>query len=77
MTTLIGLAFTIISQDSVKLKKAGFSLIVVLVKLFSQTIEKIGDDDDNPSNKLKTFMNNPLLLEQYEAQIYSIIRQNL
>jgi hypothetical protein len=49
------------------MKKAGFSLTVVLVKLFSRTIEKIGDDDDDPSNQLKVFMNNPLLLEQYEA----------
>ena len=60
---LISLAFTIISDDSQMLKKAGFSLIIVLVKLFRQCIEKIGDDDEDPDNQMKVYINNPLLLE--------------
>ncbi len=43
---LISLSFTIISDDSQLLKKAGFSLINVIVKLFSKSIEKIGDEED-------------------------------
>ena len=50
LSTLIGIAFTIISNDSVTLKKVGFSLIIVLVKLFSRTIEKIQDDDEDETN---------------------------
>lgn len=56
-----------ISDESNSLKKAGFSLIIVLVKLFRYSIEKISDDDEDPDNQNKVYMNNPLLLEQYEA----------
>lgn len=52
LSTLIGLAFSIISNHSVSMKKSGFSLVIVLVKLFSRTIEKVGDDDDDPSNNV-------------------------
>ena len=52
---------------------------------FSQSIEKIADDDDEEDQasvdrqklKIKTFLSNPLLLEQYEAQIYTIIKLHL
>jgi hypothetical protein len=47
LSTLISLAFTVISSDSVNMKKVGFSLIIVLVKLFRRTIEKISDDDED------------------------------
>jgi hypothetical protein len=43
---LIQLSFSIISSDSVLLKKAGFSLLIVIIKLFKQCIEKIRDEDD-------------------------------
>jgi len=63
----------------------GLKLIIVLVKLFSQACEKVGDDDDEDerknqkgaNRKIKAFMASPLLLEQYEAQIFSIIRTHL
>lgn len=51
LSTLISLAFSIISNYSVAMKKSGFSLVIVLVKLFSRTIEKISDDDDDPRNR--------------------------
>ena len=51
------------------------------MKLFSQAVEKVGDDDDDDvqtkNKQIKSFLQNPLLLEQYEAQIYSIIRTHL
>eukprot|EP00347_Sterkiella_histriomuscorum_P019805 403340230 len=59
------------------LKRVGFSMVISLVKLFKNSIEKIGDDDDDPNNQMKIYLNNPLLLEQYEAQLFSIIRQNV
>ncbi|CDW72650.1 heat repeat-containing protein 5b [Stylonychia lemnae] len=75
--SLISLGFSIISDDSSILKRVGFSIIITIVKLFKFSIEKIGDDDDDPSNQMDVYQNNPLLLEQYEAQIFSIIRQNM
>ena len=66
-----------ISDNSELLKKTGFALTITLVKLFKFTIEKVADDDDAPANRLSAYLNNPLLLEQFEAQIFSIIRQNL
>jgi hypothetical protein len=80
---LISLSFSIISDDSQLLKRAGFSLINVIVKLFSKSIEKIGDEDEEEESeslekkRLKEYLENPLLLEQFEAQLFSIIRQNL
>ena len=43
---LISLAFSIISDDSSILKKAGFSLIIAIVKLFRHSIEKLRDDEE-------------------------------
>lgn len=68
---LITLAFTIISQESVRLKQVGLKLIIVLVKLFSQACDKVGDDDDDDDRvkskpgdrRVKLFLNSPLLLE--------------
>ena len=70
-STLISLAFATLSQDSTNLKKVGFSLIICLVDLFSQSIEKIRDDEDEEELakmdkqklKIRTFLENPLLLE--------------
>jgi hypothetical protein len=82
--SLVSLGFSIISNDSQLLKKAGFSLIIVIVKLFKRLIEKIGDEEDEEefnedSNKkrMREYLENPLLLEQYEAQLFSIIRQHI
>lgn len=86
-STLISLAFATLSQESTNLKSVGFSLIICLVDLFSQCFEKIADDEDEEEEalrklgaqglKVKTFLENPLLLEQDEARIYSIIKQHL
>jgi hypothetical protein len=71
---LISLSFTIISDDSQLIKKAGFSLINVIVKLFSKSIEKIGDEEEDQEEggsqekkRIKDYLENPLLLEQFEA----------
>ena len=47
---LISLGFSIISDESLMLKRVGFSIIIILVKLFKYCIERIGDDDDDPAN---------------------------
>jgi hypothetical protein len=74
LSSLISLAFSIISDDSQLLKKAGFSLIIVIVKLFKRSIEKIRDEEEDEEisedankRKIRDFLENPLLLEQYEA----------
>jgi hypothetical protein len=72
--SLVSLGFSIISNDSQLLKKAGFSLIIVIVKLFKKLIEKIGDEEDEEElnedankKRVREYLENPLLLEQYEA----------
>eukprot|EP00352_Strombidinopsis_acuminata_P000152 CAMPEP_0176340624 /NCGR_PEP_ID=MMETSP0126-20121128/1712_1 /TAXON_ID=141414 ORGANISM="Strombidinopsis acuminatum, Strain SPMC142" /NCGR_SAMPLE_ID=MMETSP0126 /ASSEMBLY_ACC=CAM_ASM_000229 /LENGTH=57 /DNA_ID=CAMNT_0017684923 /DNA_START=139 /DNA_END=312 /DNA_ORIENTATION=- len=53
------------------------SLMIKIVKLLSKSIERIGDledEDEAPNDTLKVYLESPLLLEQYEAQIYSVIR---
>lgn len=59
-------------------------MMIIIVKLFSYSIEKISDEDDEEvsaesreKQMRRAFLENPLLLEQYEAQFFSIIRQNL
>lgn len=42
--------------------------------MFKKTVEKIGDDDSDDD---QAAMKHPLLLEQYEAQIHSLIRSSL
>jgi hypothetical protein len=71
----VSLSFTIISDDSKLLKKSGFSLINILVKLFSKTIEKIRDEEEEEEDgdqstaaskekkRIKDYLENPLLLE--------------
>jgi hypothetical protein len=49
------------------MKSVGFTCITTLVKLFRNCIEKLGDEDEDSNNIEKNFMENPLLLEQYEA----------
>jgi|LauGreDrversion4_2_1035121.scaffolds.fasta_scaffold64425_2 hypothetical protein len=70
LSGLISLAFSIISEDSQLLKKAGFSLIIVIVKQFRKSIEKIRDEEeeeevseDANKRKIREFLENPLLLE--------------
>ena len=56
----------------------------MIVKLFYKSIEKIADEEEEQEEggslekkRIKDFLENPLLLEQFEAQLFSIIRQNL
>lgn len=55
LSSLISLAFTIISDESQLLKKGGFSLIIQIVKMYSQAIEKMRDEeeDDNDDTNQK------------------------
>lgn len=77
---LISAAFAVISSDANLLKKAGFSLIIALLQKFKTSIEQIRDEDEegevSQQQRIRAYLENPLLLEQYEAQIFSIIRQN-
>jgi len=57
------------------------SLVILLVKLFSHSVEQVNDEDDEEDSrknsdqaKIKTYLESPLLLEQQEARIFSIIR---
>lgn len=67
---MVSLAFSIISDDSQKVKKGGFSLIITIVKLFKRTIERIRDEEEDEEltedahkKKIREFLENPLLLE--------------
>ena len=72
---LITLAFTAVSSASNPLKKVGFSLIIELVKKFRYTEELVDEEDEETLRELQK--DKDLLIEQYEAQINSIIRQSL
>ena len=67
---MVSLACSIISDDSQKVKKGGFSLIITIVKLFKRTIERIRDEEEDEEltedahkKKIREFLENPLLLE--------------
>lgn len=81
---LLNLGFSTVSHDSNNLKKIGFDLIISVVDLLSQCIDVVQDDDDDEDEvqteqkkerkRIRKFMDSALLLEQYEAQIFSTIR---
>ena len=57
------------------MKKVGLSLIIELVKKFQYTEEAVDKEDEETIAQLAE--EKGLLIEQYEAQISSIIRQNI
>ena len=47
-----------------------------IIQIFKDTEERLGDDEDSDDNGAQQ-ASRPLLLEQYEAQIHSVIRSSL
>tara|TARA_B110000285_G_C15077700_1_gene591696 strand:- start:1250 stop:1438 length:189 start_codon:yes stop_codon:yes gene_type:complete len=60
----------------VKFKKIGVEMMSQVINIFKDTEERLGDDDDSDDDKGQQEAR-PLLLEQYEAQIHSVIRSSL
>jgi hypothetical protein len=75
ISKLINIAFTAANSEDKNLKKVGLSLIIELVKKFQYTQESVDKEDVETLAHMEEEMG--LLIEQYEAQISSIIRQNL
>lgn len=75
ISKLINIAFTAANSEDKNLKKVGLSLIIELVKKFQYTQEAVDKEDEETLAHMEEEMG--LLIEQYEAQISSIIRQNL
>ena len=57
-----------------------------VIEIFKDTVERLGDEDEEDSDENKQTNakmgkqkppSGPLLLEQYEAQIHSVIRSSL
>ena len=64
------------------IKLQGLHLLIAIIAQMTTDTEQIGDADDNEflsprSRALNIYLQNPLVLEQYEAQIFSVIRQHL
>jgi hypothetical protein len=55
----------------------GIRLLSLVIDLFKNVVEKIGDDDSDEDTNHNNQQKGPLLLEVYEANIHSIIRVNL
>ena len=62
-------------RDLVKFKKLGVQMMSRVIEIFKDTVERLGDDDSDEDKPQKPA--GPLLLEQYEAQIHSVIRSSL
>ena len=61
---MIGFGFAVQSSGSVILKKVGFQLILALVKLFSQTVEQIGDEEEVDEAAVKAALKKGFTAEQ-------------
>lgn len=46
-----------------------------MIQIFKHTVERLGDEDSDDDKAQQA--SGPLLLEQYEAQIHSVIRSSL
>ena len=75
ISKLINIAFTATNSEENKLKKVGMSLIIELVKKFQYTEESIDKEDEDTLAQMEE--EKSLLIEDYGAQIESIIRQNI
>jgi len=73
---LITLSFKLTQRDQVKFKKIGVEMMSQVIHIFKDTEERLGDDEDSDDDKGQQEAR-PLLLEQYEAQIHSVIRSSL
>ena len=63
-------------KDLVEFKKLGVKMMSQVIEIFKNTHENDDEDSDEDTNNKKK-NTGPLLLEQYEAQIHSIIRSSL
>lgn len=72
---MVTLSFKITQKDQVMFKKLGVKLLSQIIEIFKTTVENIGDEDSDDDSKQVN--KGPLLLEQYEAQIHSVIRSSL
>ena len=75
ISKLINIAFSAANLENNNLKKVGLSLIIELVKKFQYTEESVDKEDKDTVEQMAEELG--LLIEQYEAQISSIIRQNI
>ena len=75
ISKLINIAFSAANSEDQDIKKEGLSLIIELVKKFQYTQEAVDKEDEETLAQMEEEMG--LIIEQYEAQISSIIRQNL
>jgi len=81
---LVTLSFKVTQRDLVAFKKLGVQMLSQVIEIFKDTVEKLGDEEDSDENDAmnertggKKAPSGPLLLEQYEAQIHSVIRSSL
>jgi len=74
--SLVTLSFKITQRDQVFFKRLGVQMLSQVVEIFKDTVERIGDADSDEEAE-KAAAKGPLLLEQYEAQIHSVIRSSL
>ena len=75
ISKLINIAFSAANSEDNKLQKVGMTLIIEIVKKFQYTEEAIDKEDEDTLAQMEE--EKGLLIEQYEAQITSIIRQNI
>jgi len=75
ISKLINIAFSAANIENKELKIGGLSLIIELVKKFQYTEESVDKEDEEILAQMEE--EKGLLIEQYEAQIGSIIRQNI
>lgn len=75
ISKLINIAFTAANSESNNLKAVGLSLIIELVKKFQYTEEAVDKEDEETVKQMEAELG--LLIEEYEAQISTIIRQNI
>lgn len=74
--SLVTLSFKITQRDQVAFKRLGVKMLSQVIEIFKDTVERIGDEDSD-EDAAKAAAKGPLLLEQYEAQIHSVIRSSL
>ena len=81
---LVTLSFKVTQRDLVAFKKLGVQMLSQVIEIFKDTVEKLGDEEDSDENDQRNERagntkapGGPLLLEQYEAQIHSVIRSSL
>lgn len=75
----MSLALSMIPSPMKEVKLAAFSLLTRSIEVLQFTVEVVGDQEEDESlspeaRELRAYKNNPLFLEQFEAQLFSAIR---